>query len=448
MRIYQPALQLEDTEGFSENKDLFSRKALGDGMTNLVAAVDHSLVIAVDGPWGCGKTTFLRMWAGELRKSSFPVVYFDAFEHDYFEDPFMAVASEIIALAKKADRLKSRQGRKFLDKAKGVGKVLLRSGLKVGTSLATAGIVEYETAEKAAKEVAAETSSLVDKYLGEMLTKAAEQRDTIAEFKAALSDLPSLLSADAENTKPLIFIIDELDRCRPSFALQTLERIKHFFSVPHVHFVLGAHVDQLRHSAKVMYGPDLDATLYLQKFINLAVPLVDTSEHERERVSSKFVAHLFRGLQLGIDRDDIKTMSDMLADVAHKKHFSLRTIEQIVGVLAIALATNPNLLRLPTILIGLCIMKITEPQLYLKSKDGRLTLDEATGALGLDENNWGWDWWRFCLDPTLDEEIVKQLYGALFRYGVRDRLRLVAFTANGIIDSFKLELPEHGAKQK
>ena len=44
------------------------------------------MVIAVDADWGAGKTVFLKMWAGELRKAGIPVVYFDAFANDYVDD--------------------------------------------------------------------------------------------------------------------------------------------------------------------------------------------------------------------------------------------------------------------------------------------------------------------------------------------------------------------------
>jgi predicted KAP-like P-loop ATPase len=99
MRLFPPPLSIGDKEGFSREKDIFDRGPIGMGLTNLVTNVSDPLVIAVDGQWGSGKTTFLKMWAGELRKAGFPVVYFDAFQSDYTEDAFTALASEIISLA-------------------------------------------------------------------------------------------------------------------------------------------------------------------------------------------------------------------------------------------------------------------------------------------------------------------------------------------------------------
>ncbi|MEX0405224.1 P-loop NTPase fold protein [Aquibium sp. LZ166] len=76
MKIYLPSVVVEDDEGFSSDKDIFERAGLAQGMKNLVASVDDPLVIAFDGVWGSGKTTFLRMWAGELRKAGHPVIFF------------------------------------------------------------------------------------------------------------------------------------------------------------------------------------------------------------------------------------------------------------------------------------------------------------------------------------------------------------------------------------
>jgi type IV secretory pathway VirB4 component len=78
VRLFPPPVQIGEQEGFSPEKDIFGRADHGRRLTNLITAVSDPLVIAIDGQWGSGKTTFLKMWAGELRKSGFPVIYFDA----------------------------------------------------------------------------------------------------------------------------------------------------------------------------------------------------------------------------------------------------------------------------------------------------------------------------------------------------------------------------------
>ncbi|MGV2104258.1 P-loop NTPase fold protein [Rhizobium sp. 21-4511-3d] len=80
MKIYPVPLHIGDDEGFTSERDIFGKSQLAKAMSHLVATIEDPLVIAFDGPWGSGKTTFLRMWAGELRKSGHPVILFDAFE--------------------------------------------------------------------------------------------------------------------------------------------------------------------------------------------------------------------------------------------------------------------------------------------------------------------------------------------------------------------------------
>ena len=67
MRLFPPTLEIGEKEGFTKEKDIFGRSTTGKGLTNIVCQVTDPLVIAIDNEWGTGKTTFLKMWAGELR---------------------------------------------------------------------------------------------------------------------------------------------------------------------------------------------------------------------------------------------------------------------------------------------------------------------------------------------------------------------------------------------
>jgi predicted KAP-like P-loop ATPase len=284
MRLFPPLLEIGDEEGFTKEKDIFERRSAGKGLTNVVCRVSDPLVIAIDSEWGTGKTTFLKMWAGELRKQQIPVVFFDAFQHDYAEDAFTAIAGELISLASDKKKQNDPAAKKFIKSSTGAAKILLRSGLKIGVKLATAGALDAADIGNAASEIAKEVSDLEDKYIGELLTKQKQENLAIQSFRDALESLPSLLSpprkeADTSNPKPLVIIIDELDRCRPTFALQVLERIKHFFSVPGVHFVLGTHLGQIRNSVSAVYGSGIDSTKYLQKFISFTLHLTESIRH-------------------------------------------------------------------------------------------------------------------------------------------------------------------------
>jgi hypothetical protein len=460
MRIFPPPLDIAENEGFTAAKDIFGRREFGEGLANLLAHVQASMVIALDAQWGSGKTTFLKMWAGHLRNSQFPVVYFDAFESDYIEDPFSAVAGQIIALAQEQHKENEAAAQRFLTKAFGAGRVLLRSGIKIAVKAGTLGAIDTAgfAAElgEAVKDIATEARDIEDKYLGEMLTRQREQKGTIEAFREALADLPGLLQdspADGQTPKPLIFIIDELDRCRPLFALQTLERIKHFFSVRNVHFVLGTHIEQLQASVAAAYGASVDANAYLQKFIHLTFPLVDRARFPNERAATKYAAFLAQALEFEPPDRELATNSAALVGyVAHHRGLSLRAVERIMSAVAVALAfTTERHLRPAPIIAGLCILRVVAPGAYAKAKLGTLTHGDFSTALGVNLDvtepgeqvsmDWFRDYWRYALEDDPPRELIERYSQGLFRYNIGERRELVTAIANKIVDRLALPAP-------
>jgi hypothetical protein len=447
MRLFLPSPEIGDTEGFTPDKDIFGRAEQGRRLTSLISSIDDPLVIAVDAPWGSGKTTFLRMWAGELRKAHFPVIYFDAYENDYADDAFAALASQIILLAKDLQKANTPQVKTFARTALKAGKILVRSSLKVATKAATMGALDASDLSNFAAEIAGEAATLEDKYIGELLTSQNEQRESIAAFREALAALPPFLTpqSDQTNSKPVIFFMDDLDRCRPIFALELLERVKHFFAVPKVHFILGTHIGQLQNSVQVAYGPNIDAATYLQKFIHLVFLLMDRERYAHERTIPKFLDYLTLKMEFPEDQlETVKYATRIIRHTAERQTLSLRAIERVMSMLAIAIAFSPkNSLRVPPVLAGLCILKALKPQLYAGAKKGTLSYSEAHGALSLGEPplegeesqmEYAQSWWRFGTGDKMDEKDVKELYGAIARYNIRDRKDLVPIIANDILD--------------
>ncbi len=389
------------------------------------------------------------MWAGELRKLGYPVIYFDAFEHDYVEDAFAAVAGEIIFLLKRAKKASSSAGKQFLQKAAAAGKIVAKAGIRIGAKAATLGALDGTELKGIADDVADAVANISDDYIGELLVRRERERDAITSFRQALSDLPKILTPKGD-AKPLIFILDELDRCRPPFALDLLERIKHFFSVGNIHFVLGVHSGQLRSSISLTYGSNVDAARYLQKFINLSFYLYDKADSERERTARKFVGHLQQALEFDPkDRDLVDTIRTVLGDVAVMRDMSLREIERVMTTIAIAIAYTPeNYFRPAVIIAGLAILKVVEPDLYLKAKRGTLSFDEVRIALALGESfndiqgNGARariaDWWRYCTEGRASEEFSRIAQDMSFRYNIdRDEAHLLASKiANDVIDRF------------
>ena len=450
MRLFPPPFEVTLDEGFSPERDLFGRAPIAEGLTRLVGSLDQPIVLALDGDWGSGKTTFLRFWTGELRKAGFPVVFFDAFQNDYADDAFIALAGEVFALVEQKNKGQSKEARKFASKAVNAGKVLLRSGLKVGVKVATMGALNAADFDDLAEAVANESADVFDANIGEMITKQSLHRSAIEEFKNALSDLPALLAPPQEGgeQQPLIFIIDELDRCRPAFALALLERVKHFFSVPNVHFVLGMNSDQLSNSVKAVYGSGIDARTYLQKFIHLTWTLSQRERYASDRARGKYVRYLVKAMEFqGKDAQAAGEALSFAGAIAERRSLSFRTIERVMAVIALAVATTPeSQLRVPPLVGGLALMKVLEPSLFIKAKEGRLTWSEASAFLILEElqkdaeSNWGWatSWWQYVTDPEAPQELIEEMRRGLFSYNMGDRLEVLTYTADVVMDNVTL----------
>mgnify|MGYP000012546048 FL=1 len=84
-----------------------------------------------------------------------------------------------------------------------------------------------------------------------------------------------------EKAGQLIIFVDELDRCRPSYAVQLLERIEHYFINERITFVFSVNLEQLQHTIKNFYGNDFDACRYLDRFfdLRLSLPPINTTKY-------------------------------------------------------------------------------------------------------------------------------------------------------------------------
>lgn len=445
MRIYPPALEIGDQEGFDQEKDLFGRAGLASGMTHLMQSVENPLVVALDGPWGSGKTTFLKMWAGELRKAGFPVVFFDAFENDYVEDAFAAIARELVELIDESTSKQELDGKAFYEKASEMGVLLLKGGAKIGAKMAvraaTAGFASSNDLQDVVSDLETEAEAVADFYMKQILEEPKKQKATIEGFKQSLEKLPSLLSEKPD--KPLVFIIDELDRCKPHFALEIIERIKHFFSVNNVHFVLGVHMDQLINSVKYAYGSEIDGNLYLQKFINLTVNLIIKNQDNDRSDLKRYGEYLAKSLGLYYREDGyVRSSAETIIRIVNLEQGGFRTVERAFTILAVAMAMTPEKhLKVGVIIGGLIMMKLLKPRLFVKAKAGTLNLNEVKDFLRFEPDKYRQDqpgfeesWWTYLLQEGELPEYLHDFGSSLWQYNIHDRRDVVRIMANTVVD--------------
>ncbi|UIJ76568.1 KAP family P-loop NTPase fold protein [Acinetobacter sp. SH20PTE14] len=256
--------------------DLWDRRRLGEQLTNYVDRLNCGAVLALDARWGEGKTWFVRHWAKHLMDTEHNVIYLDAFANDYLEDPFLTIAAEISQTFKESKEIDDDEIKDFNAKT---ASVLISLAAVIPMIAAKAGMhwIGMGGAGEAFKEVYEEGKALYDTASEEIAAKVKEkiekkienhqvEKQTIHDFKKELAVLAGKLD------KPLVFIIDELDRCRPDFAIRLIERVKHFFDIPKIVFVLVMNKPQLSQSVQNFYGYEAEITAdYFEKFIDLTI---------------------------------------------------------------------------------------------------------------------------------------------------------------------------------
>ncbi len=269
---HPPIYRRSDVETLPANRfegDLFDREKLADRLTGFFDRLPDGAVLAIDSPWGEGKTWFGKRWRAKLTDQNYRTAYVDCFDKDYMEDPFSMIASELIALAKGS---KTEIKTKLREGGMKLGAALLPAAAKLTVgALAHWAVGNAEIGTEAAKKISEGFNKNVGESLEKLVAKRFEDYEenakTVASFKAALTDLA------AEGDKPIIIFLDELDRCRPDFAVKTIERIKHFFEAPKVIFVVLLNRRQLEAAIHGMYGSEVNAEAYIGKFVQLSLTL-------------------------------------------------------------------------------------------------------------------------------------------------------------------------------
>lgn len=237
--------------------DKLDRERYADFLTQLVLRSNTPLVLGLDSDWGTGKTTFAKMWRQKLEVDGCETLYFNAWETDYVAEPLVALVGEL-------DIARRGRAEDQFEKVKCLAAEVLRKALPIAARLLTAGLLDVKT-----EEIKEALEQLSEEAAEETIEAYRTQKDELKKFREALIELLKEIRGD----KPLVFFIDELDRCRPTFAVELLERIKHLFEVEGIVFVLVMHREQLAHSVRGLYGGQFDASAYLRRFLDLSYSL-------------------------------------------------------------------------------------------------------------------------------------------------------------------------------
>ncbi|WP_404764610.1 KAP family P-loop NTPase fold protein [Vibrio alginolyticus] len=240
----------------------------------------HSSYVAnLNGAWGTGKTFFVNNWADWLSEKGYVAIKIDAWESDYLNDPLAIVTAEMLS------QLKDHGGiTDFAEQEKQIinyGWKLAKNFLPVLTMALGRHFLgaEYESLLKevglSVKDSANDKSESAPDF-GAFGKKIFETHDKHKEFvkgfKTNLDDLIKIVFGRTGNKKVYVFV-DELDRCRPTYAIEMLEVVKHLFDIPNLVFVLSTDTNQLECSIKAVYGEKFDSEEYLSRFFKRRLTL-------------------------------------------------------------------------------------------------------------------------------------------------------------------------------
>lgn len=365
----------EDTL-ISFDDDIYNRKIIAEQLTKIIDSQDEPLVISIDSDWGTGKTTFIKMWDNMLQSKSynknFCTFYFNAWENDYVSDPLLALFSEVESQIEKNKSKLSQKVDNFKDIIAPLGKHATVAGIK----LLTGNILDfsYINLNKSTE------SALIDlsQKVGETAIKQISESKTIRKkFKDEMHKLQQ------NSDKKIIFFIDELDRCRPTFAIELLEVIKHLFNIEKFIFVIAIDKEQLSHSIATIYGQGMDSIGYLRRFFDLdyRLPTINVKNYFNNKISN--ILSEFK---------NIGFFELFLREYISLENFSLRDIDKTSYYLKLLLPIidefNDNNNYKPVYIIAvsyiysyLITMKIKEPLVYKKLISGNYTEDNLNNYI-------------------------------------------------------------------
>lgn len=340
--------------------DLLDRQSEIEDITPIILNFEDQLVLALDSPWGTGKTTFVKLWQAYLKKQGKQSIYFNAWETDYAVDPLIVLIYELNKWLKSRDELNESVASNFLTKSKEVIPIIAKQ--------AAIGVMKAVTLSSIdSQEIERVVSDAMGNITGDLIDNFSKQSEAIQKFKKIIDEALKTLPT---NQTSLVIFIDELDRCRPTYAIELLERIKHLFSIPGLTFILSTDTTQLEHSIRAVYGNGFDARKYLQRFIDLDYTLIVPDR--KKYIEAQFKALKINQLEFG------EELKDCLIFLTNKFELELRGINLLLIRIRLILYSiaDKKLIDIP-LLVSLLILRDKNKQLYDKYVNSPSIVDEV-----------------------------------------------------------------------
>ncbi len=352
------------------DRDEFQRKPIAEKIITLLTSNIDISPLVIDGDWGTGKTEFCYKLINLFeQKESHQLIYIDAFKADHINEPLLTIIAELIKLQPEKKRIELRN--KF--------SAIMRSGLKISGKALTSHILKQDTEsitdeyEKAIQEGTEKAlNATVDILLKDHI-EAEKNLETLQEIISSLTQ-----------KKPLVIFIDELDRCRPNFAIKLLEVIKHTFNINNVQFVLVTNMKQLKASVNHCYGSAINAQNYLDKFLMYQIELPIKTQNSL--VSVEHFKNLVRKsdkLKNTVLNERNNYRKELVYQCIENSNISLREVETLIRHFIVYEVLNSGNLDIEE-LIAICLYVI-RPDNASKILKGNSDANDIASFLGLNE---------------------------------------------------------------
>lgn len=315
--------------------DLLEYSKIGRTFTNLIKTLDETKVVSIEAGFGRGKTFFRKAWANQLRESGEIVVEIDAQKSDHSGDPLITL---IAALVEELPREGKGGAAKALESIKKFGaigtraaaRIALRSGADELIDAISEKVVDELGDFDALDEVVSDLGQGMSKAAGQMITaQMAAERVRKKELPEQLGVLQSALTAGSE-TDRVVILIDELDRCHPTYAIAVLEAMKLVFGQSGFVFCLMINAEYLEKLAQHQFGVSSDDEQYLDKFVDIRLRLQPKDQTFRLAVTT-LARTLPLNNPLGSDEAfSLETAAELAGDLAVYTKLSMRKIKRVL----------------------------------------------------------------------------------------------------------------------
>jgi hypothetical protein len=343
LAINHQATRIDDNSRY-----IFGREEFAGSLKNIFTNTDGGFVLAIDATWGEGKTSFIHQLIHDLKTSKNLIpIYYDAFANDFASDTFLSIGATISYEVESHFKTigEHTKNQKQIQHLKSVTKKTAIELVKLGTNLAvkslTAGLVDSSELAKVA------TNAFNSATFGTLELDLNKKFEAYENSKASIQSYVKALESVSSKNEKVVFFIDELDRCRPDFAVEVLEKVKHLFPAKNVIFVISYNKAQLSKIISSVYGVGAEDSLkYLEKFVHIEANL-PTIDNEHQENSYKHLFNSFVGefnIQCSSDEYQLDKLRDMFISLCSSKHLKMnsREIERAFSYVSFCFASLPQ----------------------------------------------------------------------------------------------------------